>query len=350
MAIYARCTNCRKDNPFTSKKCTKCGNKLGSKFQVRVRDSQSGKWFTKITPSASLAKQIEAKFKVQLIEGELLNKKKKSHIRFSLYLEQAKLQKRSWRDDQNRWKNHIAPNDFKTRQGIKKILNNAKAKGLQPATINHILKLIRRVYNWHIQEGYWHQENPCKGIPLLKHDNRVNNILSHGEIDRLVSYLQKWNNRRAALAILFAIYTGRRKGEIIDLKWNNIDLERKTYTCEQTKNGSTLSFPLNAKALAVTLEAESIRINNIVFPSSTGHKYSAGLSLAWGRLRKRLGINIRFHDLRHTYASLLASSGKVDIYTLKTLLGHKDIKLTERYSHLSDTRLRQSTEVIDSLL
>ena len=59
--------------------------------------------------------------------------------------------------------------------------------------------------------------------------------------------------------------------------------------------------------------------------------------------------SIRFHDLRHTYASHLASSGKVDIYTLKTLLGHKDIKLTERYSHLSNDRLRKSTEVLDTL-
>ena len=103
-------------------------------------------------------------------------------------------------------------------------------------------------------------------------------------------------------------------------------------------------------------EAKESKISEYVFPSSSGQHYNSGLSLAWTRMRKRLKrenildiTSFRFHDLRHTYASHLASSGQVDIYTLKTLLGHKDIKLTERYSHLSNERLRQSTEVLDTL-
>lgn len=120
-----------------------------------------------------------------------------------------------------------------------------------------------------------------------------------------------------------------------------------------------MRFPLNSKAIDILKEALTIRLpqGELVFPSSSGHHYGAGLPLAWNRLKKRLKNqnilnidSIRFHDLRHTYASLLASSGQVDIYTLKTLLGHKDIKLTERYSHLSDSRLRGATEVLDNLL
>ena len=107
-------------------------------------------------------------------------------------------------------------------------------------------------------------------------------------------------------------------------------------------------FPINNSAFQILIEAKSIQISELVFPCLSGRYFH--ISKTWQELAKRLKLTIRFHDLRHTYASLLASSGLVDIYTLKTLLGHKDIKLTERYSHLSDERLRSSTEVLDNLL
>jgi len=98
-----------------------------------------------------------------------------------------------------------------------------------------------------------------------------------------------------------------------------------------------------------------MRLGTLVFPSSTGAYYKDSFNASWNMLRTRqvkeqvIRSPIRFHDLRHTYASHLASSGKVDIYTLKKLMGHKSISLTERYSHLIDGHLRKSTEVLDGL-
>ncbi len=74
-----------------------------------------------------------------------------------------------------------------------------------------------------------------------------------------------------------------------------------------------------------------------------------GFNSIWKRIRKKAGITIRFRDLRHTYASYLASSGKVDIYTLKELLGHSDIKMTQRYAHLINRALRKTANVVDEV-
>lgn len=348
MAIYTRCSACRRDNQPTFRICKGCGAKLGDKYLVRIKDNQSGKWNTKIVPTFKLAKEVETKLKVQQIEGSLFDKKLKDFISFNRYLAHAKLHKKSWKDDEQRWNKHIAGSNWRTKQGILIILNRMIKEGYQPATIHHVLKLIRRVYNWHIQNNLFHSSNPTGGILLPKYDNRKTNILSQEETKKFVEYLSRWRNRRAALVTLFALYTGRRRGEILNLTWDDISWENRAITCRNTKNGKTLSFPLNDKASSILKEAQAVSISSLVFPCNTGnHFYS--FSSTWQRLRKRLGLTIRFHDLRHTYASHLASSGKVDIYTLKTLLGHKDISLTERYSHLSDDRLRKSTEVLDSL-
>lgn len=354
MAIYSRCTNCRKDNNLKSRLCKGCQTTLGSKYQVKIKDSQTGKWKTKIVPTLKLAKEVETKLKVQQIEGKLFEKAKNNDFSFERYLNHSKLTKKSWKDDRNRWNNYIASKDYSSPQGIQNILNDMNL--LSPQTRKHVLNLIKRAYNWHIEQELWHSDNPCKNIRTPTFDNKVSNMLTSKQIGTLTKYLNKWKNRRAALAILFALYTGRRKNEILTLTWNDVNWEQRCFTCRNTKNGMSISFPVNSKAFAILEEAQTISINSLCFPSSTGHHYYSGLSLAWSRLKRRLQKQnildiktIRFHDLRHTYASHLANSGKVDIYTLKTLLGHKDIKLTERYSHLSNDRLRQSTEVLDSL-
>ena len=105
---------------------------------------------------------------------------------------------------------------------------------------------------------------------------------------------------------------------------------------------------MNNKALAILHRCQELEISGYVFPSNEGNYYST-LNDTWKRIRKRAGITIRFHDLRHTYASYLASSGKVDIYTLKELLGHSDIKMTMRYAHLINGALKKAACVADEV-
>ena len=346
MAIYARC--CGKDYKSSKKKCEKC-NKKFTKFVVRVRDSLTKKWRTKTVPSLKMAREVEAKFKTELIEGQLFDRKQTGTIDFSKYLAYAKLHKKTWKMDESRWRIHVADHDYMTKRGILGIMATMKENDYSPCTVHHVLKLIKRVFNWHIENEYYFDKNPCDSIKAPKYDNKVTDYFSKEEINNLLQELDNWDNKRASSIIEFALYTGRRKGEITNLEWGDIDFDNKTITCRNTKNGKNLSFPLNDKAYNVILYAHKNKISNYVFPSSSGKYYYNGFSLAWKRLKKRIGLNYRFHDLRHTFASHLASSGQVDIYTLKSLLGHQDIALTQRYAHLSNDAVRNANNVIDNL-
>jgi integrase len=104
----------------------------------------------------------------------------------------------------------------------------------------------------------------------------------------------------------------------------------------------------------IILEAKSLRPSRcpVVFPNRHGKPYhhGGGFDKTWRLIRKKAGLShIRFHDLRHTFASWLASSGKVDIYTLKELLGHSDIEMTQRYAHLINGALLKAVNVADEV-
>ena len=294
MAIYAKC--CRKEYPSSKRKCDLCGKSF-HKYVVKVKDSVSGKWRTKTVQTLKLAREVESKFKTDVVEGNVFNKKQTGAINFDLYLEYAKVHKKTWMDDFTRWNKHVKGQNYTTQAGITKILSTMKQNDYAPATIHHVLKLIRRVYNWHIQNGYYFEQNPCKSIQAPKYDNKVTNYLAHEDIEHLVSYVNTWNNLRAANVILFALYTGRRKSEILNLEWDDVDFKEKTITCRDTKNGKTLSFPLNQKAFAVIQCCLDNKISKYVFPSSTGSHYYQAFNTSWRKLKKRIGLTYRFHDV-----------------------------------------------------
>ncbi len=346
MAIYAKC--CGYNFKSTKRKCDKC-NKIFTKYVARVQDPVTRLWKTKTVPTLKLAKDIEIKLKTELIEGNLFDKKQTGSIDFEKYLEYSKFHKKSWKIDVCRWNTHVRDSDYRSTKGIVKILTAMKEQNYSDCTIHHVLKLIKRVYNWSIENEYYYEKNPCNAIKPPKYDNRVTDYLSLDEINYLMEYLNSWGNFRASNIIKFAIYTGRRKSEITNLEWNDVDLINRTMTCRNTKNGKTLSFPLNNKAFEVITIAFNAKECNYVFPSSTGHNYYNGFSLAWARLKKRIGLDHRFHNLRHTFASHLASSGKVNLYTLSNLLGHGDTNLTKRYAHLSSDAVKNANNVIDSI-
>lgn len=353
MAISRRCPKCRHDNKPKYHKCQRCSFPLSqANFQVKIKDKQSGKWKTQTCPNLTTAKQVETKFKVMGIEGTLLDiKPVDKPVSFKKYLESEKHRIRSWKTDLSRWKRNVVDDCPPTSaQGIRSLIGKV---GGAPATKHHVLKLISRVYNWAISEKLWHGENPCNQVKAPRYDNKATDYLSKDEVKKFIRFLQKHENKRMALVVLFALYTGRRKSEILSLRWSDVSLETNNYTC-YTKPGKVLGFPLSESARNVVLEAQALKVCDFVFPCSTGKRYYS-FDSTWVRLRRQLmskGIfegHHSFHSLRHTYASHLASSGKVDIYTLSVLLGHSDVKLTQRYSHLSDDRVRSSNGVLDEV-
>jgi integrase len=137
-----------------------------------------------------------------------------------------------------------------------------------------------------------------------------------------------------------------RRGEIMSLRWKDIDFKERRIILEKTKNNERRSIPMNdtlslvLKSLPVHLHAEK------VFPDINGNM----VTVTFERACKRAGIeDFRLHDLRHTFASHLTMGG-VNLRTVQTLLGHKDLRMTMRYSHLSPEHLREAVQNLDKSL
>lgn len=140
--------------------------------------------------------------------------------------------------------------------------------------------------------------------------------------------------------VLVAINTGLRRGELLSLRWADVDLGSKLLTvrADKAKSGKQRHVPLNAEAHAV-LQAWKQQADGDaqVFQP-------ADVKTAWASLLDRAGVaGFRFHDLRHTFASKLVTKG-VDLNTVRELLGHGDIKMTLRYAHLAPAHLAAAVE------
>ena len=170
-------------------------------------------------------------------------------------------------------------------------------------------------------------------------------------MDSLLDVLHDSPNRMVALLIETALYTGLRRGELFKLKRKDVDLDSGNLALRDPKGGPDVMLPISLKVVTIMKEARKLRPHSVnVFPNKWGRQRTT-LSNTWPRIRAAAGIPkaFRFHDLRHTYASYLASSGEVQLYTLQRLLGHKTAAMTQRYAHLSDRTLRAGAEVLSSI-
>lgn len=236
-----------------------------------------------------------------------------------------------------------------------KRLNN----NIKPATINRdlcILKsLLSTAVTWDIIE-----KNPISKIKPLKIDNAakvrfLNNIEEQvlrdtitkreQRLKQLQKNTNKYNGDHLKPMVLLSINTGIRRGELLSLTWDNIDLQHAmlTITGSTTKTGKTRHIPLNKEALQVIKQWQKTTNAKcgLIFPNKNGCKF-ANIHTAWKKLLKSAKIeNFRWHDLRHHFASKLVMAG-VDLNTVRELLGHSDIKMTLRYAHLAPEHKAQA--------
>ena len=146
--------------------------------------------------------------------------------------------------------------------------------------------------------------------------------------------------------VLLSINTGMRRGEVFNLKWENVNLERAIITIDGdfSKSGKTRHIPLNTEAFNVLKTWKKERNHpTLVFPSKNGRKFN-NIKRSWAGLLKEANIeNFRWHDLRHHFASRLVMSG-VDLNTVRELLGHSDMTMTLRYAHLAPEHKANAVE------
>lgn len=216
--------------------------------------------------------------------------------------------------------------------------------GTNRSSINRYLAELRTVFSKAIQWGYA-ESNPVHAVKLEKENNQRVRFLTHGEIEKLI---------KAAVPhlrpiIQTALRTGMRRGEILKLKWDQVNLPARIITVTHTKNQEGKQIPIDKVLHPLLSERPSRSHSEYVFPNRKGKPYR-DVKRSFPAAVQLAGIkNFRFHDLRPTFASHLVMNG-ADLATVKELLGHKDIKMTLRYSHLSPAHKERTIALIEKAL
>jgi integrase len=149
-----------------------------------------------------------------------------------------------------------------------------------------------------------------------------------------------------------ALYTGMRRGELFRLQWTDINFERRSIFLRNPKGGEGQNIPLNDSAFELLMAMKKEEGSPYIFPGRDGRQRT-NIRLQVNRIKEKAGLPKNFrplHGLRHVYASILASSGKVDLYALQKLLTHKEPKPTQRYAHIHDEALRKASNVLGKVV
>jgi integrase len=148
--------------------------------------------------------------------------------------------------------------------------------------------------------------------------------------------------------VLLSMNTGLRQGELFSLEWNQIDLRLKTLVvlASHAKGNATRTVPLNAEALAVLVAIEPEPAKGLVFKSPVSGGRFNNVKKAWAELTKAAKLDgLRWHDLRHDFASQLVMRG-VPLYTVQKLLGHANARMTQRYAKLAPGALADAVNLL----
>ncbi len=302
-----------------------------------------------VGPNRKVAERALAKRQVQVAENRFLDIVQKSKITFERltesYLKYARTNKISWQRDCHSLKAMKSTFEGKLLYQITPLViegyKNARSQVVASATVNRELACLKHMFTKAIQ---WQMtsSNPVKMVKMLKENNERLRYLKIDEIPKLMAQLPE----RLKPIVNFALYTGMRKGEILNLKWEDLDFDQKIIFVKNTKNGEMREIPM-AEAVFNELRSWQHR-SAYVFCDSDG-THIVSIKGAYSNAVKRAGISdFTFHDLRHTFASHLAMSG-VDLLTIKELLGHKSINMTLRYAHLSPNHKRKAIESLKYL-
>ena len=237
---------------------------------------------------------------------------------------------------------HINPGDVeKWRQ---KRLN----AGREATTINREIADLRSVLNKAVRFGDLATHPLAKIRPLKQKDNGVERYLSPEESERLREALKTCDQQLADIVVL-ALHTGMRRGEIFNLKWTDINFERKQLIIQAsgTKTGKRRYIELNATALNVLKQRKKLNgSEGLVFVGRYGSRLF-DIKKSWASLLKAARIeSFRFHDTRHHFASAMVMKG-VPLNTVRELLGHSDIKMTLRYAHLAPENKAEAVRAIE---
>ncbi|RJP75711.1 MAG: site-specific integrase [Candidatus Zixiibacteriota bacterium] len=261
---------------------------------------------------------------------------------------------KSFFTDENRYKKHLKAALGNREPGtltpieLDQFRTDLTRKGLAAATIRNIMELLRRLIHFAQKRQLCPVPAYLGELPTV--NNQKTEDLTPQQMAKLWEVLEAEPNRTAATLMKFALLTGMRRGELFKLRWTDIENGRGFIHLRDPKNGQDQKIPLSQAARQV-LDAIP-RTSEFVFPGRDGRQ-RVDINKAVTRIKKAAGLPEDFrplHGLRHAFASLLASSGKVDMYTLQKLLTHKSPTMTQRYAHMRDEALKRASNLVDELI
>ncbi|MFX0203230.1 MAG: tyrosine-type recombinase/integrase, partial [Candidatus Hodarchaeota archaeon] len=255
--------------------------------------------------------------------------------------------------DESRFKHYLAP-QFKDKEPQELVpfdVDRLRVKLLKvksPQTVMHVLTLLRRIVLFGVRKGL------CGPLAFTIQMPKVHNLRSEdltlGQLERLLEAIDTDPDEQAGAIMKMVLFSGMRRGEMFNLRWKDVDFDRGFILIRDSKGGPNQRIPLN-EASRQLLQGLRRTDSPYVVPGQGARRRAP--SMSFGRIRTRAGLPKDFrplHGLRHAYASMLASSGQVDMYTLQKLLTHKSPEMTQRYAHLRDEALKKASSVADDLI
>lgn len=267
------------------------------------------------------------------------------------YMPHAQSTKRSWDTDESLLRNHLVPAFGKKHlseirlEDIEAYHHADLAAGAARGSANRRIILLRYMFNlalkWEVPGVV---KNPAKHVQLADPQNVRERFLSSQEMVRLQQAVQNSPNRMLRYIVPALLLTGMRKREVLDAQWSDINLEAKTWYIPVTKSGKARTVDLSDSLVALLQVVPKRDGVPWVFANPATGKPFVSIFCAWDSARKKAGLqDVRIHDLRHTFASLLINAS-YELYDVMNALGHTQMRTTMRYAHLSRERKRAAAD------
>ena len=231
--------------------------------------------------------------------------------------------------------------------------------GYQKATINKHIHLMNRMLNLARHWGHIPQHDPYQqNLKRLRLGDYKQRFLSEEEIERLLRVCRANRHPYIYHIVQLLLLTGARKGEVRTIRWRDIDFGKRIWTVPLSKNGRSRRVVLSSAAVDILNASRAVteelmlpmKSDSYVFTNPTTRTAYHSFYTVWFKVRAEAELDdVRIHDLRHTYASLLINRG-VSLYEVQRLLGHSSLQMTQRYAHLEPDLLHRRTELLSGVV